>query len=223
MAAALDPLSLFLTGLGKAAGKAAAAQGTQVLRELVGLQAEQARLLATIDIKLDALIASPFGTGRLQLERALAEWREPDDRQRLMQEAMSSFMTALAQDTVPLRRSFAALHLAAVSLALDQPRDVRRDLKTAHTEALRAGRRAVLDGMQGTWRDFFDYSKAFPRGIARSAPIVRYANDLASARYEWEGGRLGATSIPVFAPVDSPRSITELINWVDQYERDIAR
>ena len=198
---------MFLTVLGQAAGKSAAKEGMRVLRELAGIQDEQARILAAMDVKLDALIESPFRDGRSRLQAALVESREADDRLVLLREARGLFMTALAQDKAPLSRSFAALHLAAVWVALGQPEDVRAALERAHAEALRAAHIALRGSLESSARAFFPPGAdvMLARMHAAGNPILRHANDLARVRFEWIGGPLAvlsreAASIPVFVP-----------------------
>jgi hypothetical protein len=119
-----EPISLLLTTFAGAAGKASATEGARVLRQLVGLQEAQLTLLRALDVKVDALLAGPFGTGSRQLRDALVEGRDPGDRDRLLRDARASFTQALGQDTDHLRRSLAALHLGAVWVALGSKLDV---------------------------------------------------------------------------------------------------
>jgi hypothetical protein len=135
----MDPLTLFITALGTAAGKAGMAEGSKLIRELIGLQQDQITLLKVIDVKVDALLVGPFNTGCRQLDDAMSPDREPTDRTQLLREARTSFTQALGQDPEPVRRSLAGVHLACVWLALGSPDDVKRSLREAHAEAIRAG------------------------------------------------------------------------------------
>lgn len=186
----VEPLSLFISLLINAAGKSAATEGLRVLRQVAGLQDAQMEMLRTIDVKVDALLQGPFRTGRRQLEDAVADSRSTDDREHLLREARASFTTALGQDDEPLRRSFAALHLAAVWLALDEPSDMRRALEEAHVEALRAviAERERKPGTFNLLRVLGSQSQSERdnrQRALRAGAIVPYANDLARARAAW--------------------------------------
>jgi hypothetical protein len=186
-----DPVTLFVTSLGSAAGKAGVDQITKALRDIVGLQDAQLRLLSSIDRKVDALLAGPFHTGRQKVEDALAPWRSADDRQHLLREARTFFDVAVNQDPEPLRRSLAALHLAGVWLALSSPQDVRRRLEQAHAhaiEAMLAEKNRKPGGLQGvrgrlSWSvRTVDDSMRWTTAINSVGP---YANALARAAQRW--------------------------------------
>jgi hypothetical protein len=168
---------------------------------LLGLQEAQVQLLRSIDVKIDALLEGPYRTGRRQLGDALAEFRDADDRVHLLREARSSFTSALGQDPEPSRRSFAALHLAAVWIALRSPGDVIASLKEAHIEALRAV--YVAAQPQRTLRgllslEHMDLSSSRSRRYDRSGPLVRYSNALAATRFAWECPDVSSSDPPPF-------------------------
>ena len=73
----MEPTTLVLTTLSSAAGKAAVGQGVKLLREIIGLQEAQVKLLKAIDMKVDTLLAGPFRAGDRYLEDALHSWRDP--------------------------------------------------------------------------------------------------------------------------------------------------
>src|SRR5215472_13314369 len=116
----IDAIGILLGSLGTAAGKTSVNHAVKILQQLIGLQQEQVRLLQTINLKVDAILAGPMNTGVRQLQDALSVGNA-SDRQALLKEARSSFTSALGQDTEPLRRSFAALYLASVWLLLGYP------------------------------------------------------------------------------------------------------
>jgi hypothetical protein len=183
----VDPMTLFVSSLGTAAGKALAGEGFRLLRELVGLQEAQLQLLRAVDLKVDALITGPFNAGRRDLESALAEGRDTADREMLLKEARSRFTLALSQDPEHLRRSLAALHLAAVWLALGSVADVRHSLQEAHIEALRAvpaERDRKVSGLRGL-RLRLDEGARRSREQITEARIIPYANELARTRRAW--------------------------------------
>jgi hypothetical protein len=193
----VDPITLFVSSVGSAAGKALASEGSRLLRELIGLQEAQLQMLQQIDMKVDALITGPFNAGTRLLISALAEGRDGSDRQGLLREARSAFVLALSQDPEPLRQSLAALHLAAVWLALGSPQDVRKSLEEAHVLALRAvlvEQNRSVSGLRGL-RLRFDENARRSRLENAEAKIVPYANELARARRSW-----GSTGVqaPIF-------------------------
>ena len=134
----MDPLTLFITVLGTAAGKASIAEGSKLIRELIGLRQDQITLLEGIDVKIDALLVGPFNTGHRQMIDAMSAGRQKTDRIQLLKEARTSFTQALGQDPEPVRRCLAAIHLACVWLVLGSPHDAERSLREAHVEALQA-------------------------------------------------------------------------------------
>ena len=132
----MEPTTLVLTTLSSAAGKAAVGQGVKLLREIIGLQEAQVKLLKAIDVEVDTLLAGPFRAGDRYLEDALHSWRDPVNRELLLHDARRSFTEALDQDPVPIRRSLAAMHLACIWAVLGSPPDVQRYLREAHIQAL---------------------------------------------------------------------------------------
>jgi hypothetical protein len=149
----MEPITLVLTTLSAAASKAAVGEGVKLLREVVGLQQQQVKLLQAIDVKVDALLAGPFRAGERYLEDALMSWRQPKDCEQFLHDARRSFTEALGQDPEPIRRSFAAMELACIWVILDSPQDVRRYLREAHIQVLWALENSKKD------RNFF--RKAF--------------------------------------------------------------
>lgn len=190
----IDPISLFVTAIGTAVGKAGAAEGQRLVRQLVGLQEEQVKLLKVIDAKVDALIQGPFQAGRLHLDDALAVWRDPHDRVHLLREARSSFTQALAQDRDEVRASLAALHLSVVWIALESPEDVRRALRVAHVHAMAGILPAMGPGSQDL-RSLFNADFGQRERHERGAVVANYANTVAHTCRAW-----GSTMIeaPVF-------------------------
>jgi hypothetical protein len=188
---------MFVSALGSAAGEALVSEGFRLLRTLVGLQEAQLQLLREVDMKVDALLTGPFNAGTRHLKSALAEGRDARDREGLLREARSAFVLALSQDPEPLRRSLAALHLAAVWLALNSRKDVLEGLDEAHLLALGAvlaeANRSV-SGLKGL-RLRFDEGARRSRVEAAEAKIIPYANELARARRSW-GAR--AAEAPIF-------------------------
>ncbi len=204
----VDPITLCLTALGSAAGRAGVSEGARVLRDLVGLQEEQVQLLRAIDRKVDLLVQRPFWAGRRQLRDALRAWRDTEDRVRLLREAHSLFNQALDPGAEPLWRSIVALHLAGVWLALDSPHDVRQSLEEAHLEALHAICAEELRG--GGLRGYFDEA-ARQRAIqARSKPIEPYANGLALTRRAWGTPAARAPIFVGYCFSDSEEAILQL-------------
>ena len=213
----LDPLTLFVTALGSAAGRAAAGEATKALREVAGLQEAQIAMTQKLDAKVDALVSGPFNTGQRQLRDAAVPGRDPDDRRLLLKEARSSFTAALGQDRDPLRRSFAALSLAAVWLGLGSPDDVGRTLAEAHGEALRATA-AEMIGRAGVMIDLaLEVGRASPRVRHKRAreTLGPYANQIAAARRSWG-------SLPSAAPriVGLTRVQGSAERHVVEYRRD---
>ncbi len=190
----VDPISLFVTAVGTAVGKAGVAEGQRLVRQLVGLQEEQVKLLKAIDAKVDALIQGPFRAGRLQLNDALAVWRDPHDRIHLLREARSSFTQALAQDEHHVRSSLAALHLSVVWLALESPDDVRRALKAAHVHAM-AGILPAMGPGSRDLRSIFNHDFGERQRHERGAVVANYANTIAHVRRAWGST---ANEAPVF-------------------------
>ena len=148
----MEPVSMFVTALGAAAGKTAAAEGLRILKQLVGLQAEQTRLLASVDAKVDVLLERPLMAGIRELELALATHRSPKEQRQGLENARVRLTEAVSGDVEPLRQSFAALHLACIWLALSKPVDVVGSLREAHLHAARAAlARSSKAGGGGLW------------------------------------------------------------------------
>jgi hypothetical protein len=176
----VDPMTVFLTSLGSAAGRRATKEGLDLLREAVGLQRAEIELLRSINAKLDALLARPFKTGVRQMEDALASWRDENDRRRLLEEARSSFTEAVSEDPEPLRRSFASLHLAAVWLYLGSPEDVPKHLREAQISAAFVLHKQVKTVSLEWVRLMATDRRAVPR-----RNLLPYFNQLAAARRAW--------------------------------------
>jgi len=148
-------------------------------------------------MKVDALITGPFNAGTRHLTLALAEGRDANDRQRMLQDARSAFVLALSQDPEPLRQSLAAMHLAVVWLALGSGGDVRQALDEAHVLALRAvlvEQNRSVGGFRGL-RLRLDERARRSRLEDAEARIIPYANELARARRSW-GAR--GVQAPIF-------------------------
>jgi hypothetical protein len=183
----MDPMSLFVTSLAGAAGKTAASEGMKVLRQLIGLEEAQVRLLKALELKIDALLARPFYAGRQHLRYALEPWRNPADRDQLLYDARRLFTEAVSQDLEPLRRSLAHVHLACVWLALDSPNDVPLELRNAHMDALRSLRGFLgrpVDGVAAV-RLRLDKGARSEREFKVASEIMPYANGLARIRRSW--------------------------------------
>jgi hypothetical protein len=214
---AMEPMTLVLTTLSTAAGKAAVGEGVKLLREMAGLQQEQVKLLKAIDVKVDALLGGPFKTGERFLEDARTYWYSPGDRERYLHDARRSFTEALGQDPEPMRRSLAALHLACIWAVLGSPQNIRRYLREAHIEALRTVENSRKP------RNFIDgsliFGKIYERGHKTTNALAPYVNLLAQARRSW-----GAT--PAEAPTlwDSvaltPGDLTLFTDGVQKFLRE---
>ena len=141
----LDPLSLLVTSVGSAAGKAAAKETADILRDLVGVQRAEVRVLSHIETRLEAiddkvtvLLDASFTTGRRHLEDAVLVWDRDAERDRLLQDARTAFVPALSHQTDPLRRSVVAFYLSVVWLALGSRAHTMKYLAEGHLEGLRA-------------------------------------------------------------------------------------
>jgi hypothetical protein len=161
----IDPLSVLVTSVGSAAGKAAAKETADILRDLVGVQRAEVRVLSRIEAQLDVidrkvtiLVDASFTTGRRQFEDAVLMWDREAERERLLQDARAAFVSALSHETDPLRRSVVAFYLSVVWLAFGSQPHVLKYLEEAHLDALRA-----LANDQST-------------------PVAAWANDLARGR-----------------------------------------
>ena len=180
-----DPFYFFLSQFAGAAGKSAAGEGVKVLRELVGLEEQQIVLMRAVDLKVNALLAGPFHTGRRQVRDALAEWRDTQDRERLLVDARTSFTQALGQDHDHLRRSLAALYLAGVWLALRSEQDVRVYLAESHREALMAVMALRSTATTVSRRIGRRADSPAPSGDEALRPMLIFANEIALTRQAW--------------------------------------
>jgi hypothetical protein len=207
-----EPFSLFLAAVGKAAGDRAAREASDVLRGLLGLQSAQEELLMRMDVKLDALLERPYKTGRRHLNNALAHWREPDERRDLLNDARRSF-TEAQDHPLPVARSFASMHLAAVWVALDRPHDVRASLRDAHVDALHA---VVVEHKRKEKGDLArPGGAAFP--AAKAVALIPLANHIAMARREWgEPHRAAPIFVGFATPVTPPSDLrpVEQARWL---------
>jgi hypothetical protein len=203
-----DPITLFVTALATSAGRTAAGELSAALREVAGLQKAQLAILRELNSKVDALITGPFYTGQQQLADALTPGRAAEDREHLLKDARSSFTQALGQVRDPLHRSFAALHLAAVWLALGAPDDMHPRLADAHREVLRAGGLIIGPEPSGVLTRWLN-----PNPVVRVADVtcalMPYANALARTRRSWG-----------IAPARAPR-LGGNQGWLGSREHDL--
>ena len=193
-----DPMTLFLTALGTTAGRSATAEAAKVLREVAGLQEAQTSMLRALDAKVDALVEGPFNTGQRQLRDAIVAGRGMRDREHLLREARASFTAALGQDHDPLRRSFAALALSAVWLALGSPDDAQRSLAEAHRDALRATTAEMAVQTKPTPVELaLELRRASTRVRRKRArqTLAPYANEIATTRRAWGSSAAAAPQI----------------------------
>jgi hypothetical protein len=208
----VDPVSLTVAAIGGVYAKVGQDEAAAVLREIVGLQDEQLKLLASIERKVDALLAEPFYTGRRTAASALEPWRPASERTKLLHEARSCFTRSISQDPIPVRRSLAAMHLAGVWLVLRSPQDVRIALEEAHVfsiEAMLAELNSEPRGFQALRKRQYSATR-FGLAIYH---LGHYVNALARAARQWGAP---ATRVPLFFAPDRE------ISAEDELRRDVA-
>jgi len=208
----VDPVSVTVAAIGGVYAKVGQDEAAAVLRKIVGMQDQQLKLLASVERKVDALLAEPFYTGRRTAASALEPWRPAGERTKLLHEARSCFTRSMNQDPIPVRRSLAALHLAGVWLVLRSPQDVRIALEEAHVFAIEA----MLAEMNSEPRGFqalrkWQYS-ATPFGLA-IYHLGHYVNALARAARQ---RGTPAARVPLFFAPDRD------ISAEDEPRRDVA-